>query len=612
MKKTANWKTWTLIGTALAGTAGWFILSPGGEEIAAVPTRTAERGPLQVAVLQGGEIRALQNYEVKSEIETPTKILSIIPEGYLITDEDVKEGKVLIELDSTDIKTRIQNHEIEFQTTVSNYIDADEGREIQRSENQSLVRDMKEASTFALMDFEKYLGRDLTTKILDDASLPSTVAALDKYVVMLDTQANTPVDPAVAKATAAGGKLAAPPAAKKLTNKPVQSRIDFSPFLEGTASGDGEAQQKLRQTEDKMLLSKSELAVAKQKVESSERRAARGFISKTQLENDQVTYEKVTLAVKTATTELDLFKKYEFSKQCALLLSAYRESLTRLERTVRANRSKMATAETRFTTSKRRYEMELTQREDLERQLKACNIKAVQPGLVAYGDLDAGASYNYSNSIEEGATVRLRQTLLTIPDMSQMGVNVKVHESQVKKVKIGQIALIRVDAEPGIVLEGRVAELALMPDSSSSRYTPNLKVYPSNIHINGAHPWLRPGMNAKVEIVVDQLTNVVFVPVQSVEVEQDQHYCYIRSGSKLERRFIKTGVFNDEFIEVRDGVVAGEEVALSLPKKANTEDGARPASDAPSATPDQPAKPKSKAKAKDVAAAIPAAKTSAN
>ncbi len=612
MKKTANWKTWTLIGTALAGTAGWFILSPGGEEIAAVPTRTAERGPLQVAVLQGGEIRALQNYEVKSEIETPTKILSIIPEGYLITDEDVKEGKVLIELDSTDIKTRIQNHEIEFQTTVSNYIDADEGREIQRSENQSLVRDMKEASTFALMDFEKYLGRDLTTKILDDASLPSTVAALDKYVVMLDTQANTPVDPAVAKATAAGGKLAAPPAAKKLTNKPVQSRIDFSPFLEGTASGDGEAQQKLRQTEDKMLLSKSELAVAKQKVESSERRAARGFISKTQLEHDQVTYEKVTLAVKTATTELDLFKKYEFSKQCALLLSAYRESLTRLERTVRANRSKMATAETRFTTSKRRYEMELTQREDLERQLKACNIKAVQPGLVAYGDLDAGASYNYSNSIEEGATVRLRQTLLTIPDMSQMGVNVKVHESQVKKVKIGQIALIRVDAEPGIVLEGRVAELALMPDSSSSRYTPNLKVYPSNIHINGAHPWLRPGMNAKVEIVVDQLTNVVFVPVQSVEVEQDQHYCYIRSGSKLERRFIKTGVFNDEFIEVRDGVVAGEEVALSLPKKANTEDGARPASDAPSATPDQPAKPKSKAKAKDVAAAIPAAKTSAN
>ncbi|GEP44365.1 efflux RND transporter periplasmic adaptor subunit [Brevifollis gellanilyticus] len=616
MKKKANWKTWTLGGTAFIGIAAWLLLAPGGEEVTTVPTFSATRGPLQVAVLQGGEIRALQNYEVKSEIETPTKILSIIPEGYLVNEEDIKDGKVLVELDSTDIKTRIQNHEIEFQTTVSNYIDADEGREIQKSENQSLVRDMKENSTFALMDFEKYLGRDLTTKLLEDAGLPSSVESLDKYAVMLDNQANTPVDPAVAKSTApAGGKAkpGTPAPAKKLTARPLQTRVDFSPFLEGAAGGDGEAQQKLRQLEDELLLRKSELAVAKQKVESSERLAARSFISKTQLENDQVTHEKVTLAGKTATTELDLFKKYEFSKQCALLLSAYRESLTKLERTVRANRSKMAQAETRFQTSKRRYDMELAQREDLEHQLKACTIKATQPGLVAYGDLDAGASYNYSNSIEEGATIRLRQTILTIPDMSQMGVSVKVHESQMKKVKIGQSVLIRVDAEPGKILEGRVAELALMPDSSSSRFTPNLKVYPASVHINGAYPWLRPGMNAKVEIVVDQLTDVVFVPVQSVEVEQDQHFCYIRSGSKLERRSIKTGVFNDEFIEVRDGVNAGEEVALSLPKKAAT-DEARPGNHgAPAGDPEQPTEPKGKGKgkAKAVAAVAPAPTTAA-
>lgn len=232
----------------------------------------------------------------------------------------------------------------------------------------------------------------------------------------------------------------------------------------------------------------------------------------------------------------------------------------------------MAQAETRFQTSKRRYEMELAKRDNLDQQLKACTIRASQAGLVAYGDLDASSSYNYTNSIEEGASVRLRQTILTIPDMSQMGVHVKVHESQVKKVKIGQIALIRVDAEPGKVLQGRVAELALMPDSSSSRYTPNLKVYPCTVHIDGLHPWLKPGMNAKVEIIVDQLSDVVFVPVQSVEVEQDHHFCYIRNGTRLERRSIQTGVFNDEFIEIRGGLQPGEAVALSLPKKAVTDD----------------------------------------
>ena len=188
MKKT-HWKTWTIVGVLTLGVVAWMTLSGGGKTSEEVPTFVAQLGPLQVDVLQGGEIQALHNHEVKSEIEIPTKILSIIPEGYLVTEDDVKDGKVLVELDSSDLKTRIQDHEIEFQTTVATYIDADEGREIQRSENQSLVRDMKEAGVFALMDFEKYLGRALTGQILAAASLPSTGEDLDKFVAMLDTQA---------------------------------------------------------------------------------------------------------------------------------------------------------------------------------------------------------------------------------------------------------------------------------------------------------------------------------------------------------------------------------------------------------------------------------------
>jgi HlyD family secretion protein len=145
----ANWKTWTIICALTLGVVAWMTLSGGSKTGEEVPTFVAQRGPLQVDVLQGGEIQALQNHEVKSEIEIPTKIISIIPEGYLISEEDVKDGKVLVELDSSDLKTRIQDHEIDFQTTVTTYIDADEGREIQRSENQSLVRDMKESGVFA-------------------------------------------------------------------------------------------------------------------------------------------------------------------------------------------------------------------------------------------------------------------------------------------------------------------------------------------------------------------------------------------------------------------------------------------------------------------------------
>ncbi len=584
--------TWLVLSTITAGIAwlawGWFA----GTSVSdvEVPTFAVQRGALEINVLQGGEIRALQNLELKSEIEIPTKILSLIPEGYLVTEEDVKNGKVLVELDDTEVRQKIQNHEIEFQTTVSAFIDADQSREIQKSENQSLFRATKEVGIFALMDFEKYLGREVTDAILAKAGLPKDVAAFEQYAAVLETQGDTPVNP-----EAGNPKTSAEKTTKKPAPKPSSERIDFSPFLEASTSSDGEAQQKLRQLEDELLLRKSELAVAKQKVEASGRLAGKNYISKAQLENDQVTYDKVELAVKTAETQLHLFKAYEFNKQCATLISQYRESINKLQRTIRENRSRLAQVETRFQTAKRRHEMEVAQREDLDRQLKACVIKASQPGLVAYGDLNASSSYNYSNSIEEGSSVRFRQTILTIPDMSQMGVKVNVHESQVKKVHIGQRSLIRVDAEPGKLLEGKVAELAILPDSSSSRYTPNLKVYPATIHIDGFHPWLKPGMNAKVEIIINQLADVIYVPVQSIEVDgDDHHFCYVSKDGSLERRSVVTGQFNEEFIEVRDGLQAGEDVALTLPKKTELED--QPA-------PKPAAKPKEgKAKEKSIAA----------
>jgi len=594
MKKGKSNKGIIIAGVSVLAVVGWWSMSGGTTTAEKVPTFIVQRGPLEINVLQGGEIRALQNNEVKSEIEIPTKILSLIPEGYLITEADIKDGKVLIELDSTDLKTKIETHEIDFQTTVSNYIDADENREIQRSENQTLVRDTKQVGIFALMDFEKYLGREVTGAILTTAGLPPDVEAFEKYADVLESQANTPVNSEAA--IAKRGASAKPGAAKKIVvPAPESEMINFAPFLEQKAHSDGEAQQKLRQLEDDLLLHRSELALAKQKVESSRRLAEKKFVTAALLENDQVSFDKVELSVKTSETALALFKKYEFSKQCATYLAAYREALNKLQRTIRANRSRMAQAETKFITAKRRYEMELTQRENLELQLKACVIKAPQPGLVAYGDLNASSSYNYSNSIEEGATVRLRQTLLTIPDMSQMGVRVNVHESQIKKVRIGQPVKVRVDAEPGKELDGRVAELAVLPDSSSSRYTPNLKVYPCTIHIDGYHPWMKPGMNAKVEIIVNQLADVLYVPVQSIEVEKDHHFCYISNNGALERRQISTGLFNDEFIEVRDGLQGGEAVALALPKKAEADMGGPSRPEHEEIPKAKPSKPKEKA-----------------
>ena len=572
MKKPGSKRWWVIGATIIVVTTG-YVFFWGGDTSAEseVPTFTVQRGSLQINVLQGGEIRALKNYEVKSEIEYPTKILSLIPEGYMITEEDVKDGKVLVELDGSELKDKITTHEIDFQTTVASYIDVDENREIVRSENQSLVRDVKTAAMFALMDFEKYLGKGVAMSILKSRGLPENTDVFEKHCAALEADSKPVVGKVVIKEDEDNSSAKPPVAAsaKKVIAPAV--RTDFVKFLDASTSTDGEAQQKLGQLKGELLLHQGELSLAKQTLESSGQLASKSFITKSALENDQVTFEKVQLSVRTAEVALDLFRKYEFSKQCEQFLSAYQEALDKLRRTLRANRSKMAQAESKFETAKRRYEMELVKREELERQLKACVIKAVQPGLVAYGPINGG--YRINEPIEEGAAVRLRQTILTIPDMEGMGVHVSVHESQVKKVKIGQRVRVRVDAEPGKELYGQVAELAVLPDSTSSRYTPNLKVYPCSVHIDGAHDWLKPGMNAKVEIIVSDLADVLYVPVQAIEVESDRHFCYVNTGTDLQRREIATGSFNDDFIEILKGLQSGENVALTIPKRSVLEDG---------------------------------------
>lgn len=586
-------KHWLLLAAAALVVAGVVWLLPGGSSRKdSVPTFTVQKGPLEIDVIQGGELRALRNFEIRSEIAYTTKILSLIPEGYMVTEEDIKDGKVLVELDDSELKEKIQDHEIDFQATVSAYIDADEAREIQRSENQSNLRAKRELALFSLMDFEKYLGSKVAEAILKKATLPQDAANFDKFAAELEAQSQILVDAKQAASEKKGAKAIGAAAAKPSRIESLESsdRIDFASFLEESDDNDGEALQTLRKLEDQLLLSKSELAVATQKVEASRRLADKDFITQAQLENDQVNYEKVKLSVKSAETELELFRRYEFTKQCTKLLSDYREALNELQRTVRENRSRQAQVESRYQTALRRYDMENAKKEDLQRQLKACVIRAQHAGLVAYGDINV-SNYYSREPIEEGASVRFRQTILTIPDMSQMGVFVKIHESQVKKVRVGQPAVVTVDAEPGKLLEGAVAELAVLPDSSASRYTPNLKVYPSTINIIGTHAWLKPGMNAQVEIIINQLANVVFVPVQSVEVVDDVHFCYVDTDSGLERREIKTGLFNDEFIEIRSGLEPGELVSLSLPK-AGTTDMNAPVPGAP---------PADKAKARQVA-----------
>jgi len=107
--------------------------------------------------------------------------------------------------------------------------------------------------------------------------------------------------------------------------------------------------------------------------------------------------------------------------------------------------------------------------------------------------------------------------------------------------------------------------VAVLPDSNASRYNPSLKVYPATVEIEGTHEFLKPGMSAKVEIIVNELENVTYVPVQSVFVESQEHFVFLKTLAGYDRQLVEIGANNNDFIEIRDGLDKGDEVFLKMP-----------------------------------------------
>ncbi len=594
----------------------WFR---GGKQVPGdSPTFAARRGPLNISVLEGGSLQALESQEIKCEVRVGyqgTKILKIVEEGYLVTEDDVKQGKVLCELDSSELEQKLVQQEIQYQSAMASLTDAQQNYEIQLGQNDSDIKAAEQKVRFARMDFDKFLGDTVTAQIVKEIGLddflaealtnnveatsnaelasPATAAPVngspltEAPVIQVNGNAVTMQPPREIKLTP---QPAAPlpepvPAAERVTRT---FRVDFSKYADMNLLGDGEAKQKLRKLEDDLQVAQKELGQATTALEGTRRLFSKGFVPKTEITRDEISFESARLKVQTAETAQALFLKYEFLKSAEESLSKYSEAVRELDKARRVAISKLAQAKARLNSARGQYEVQSRQRSDIQEQLGKCTLRALKSGLVVYGGgRDDGVYYGGQEPIREGATVRERQAIITIPDMTRMAVNVKIHESYIKKVKKGQKARITVDAFPDEVLIGEITKVAVLPDSQNRWMNPDLKVYLTTVAIEGTHEWVKPGMSAKVEILVNRLDDVIYVPIQAVVPEDGKQVCYVKSGGSSERREVQVGEFTDEFIEIRTGLREGEQVMLRPPmdlRPATTPDS-EPADKQPEETP---------------------------
>ncbi|MGQ9702452.1 MAG: efflux RND transporter periplasmic adaptor subunit [bacterium] len=186
-------------------------------------------------------------------------------------------------------------------------------------------------------------------------------------------------------------------------------------------------------------------------------------------------------------------------------------------------------------------------------------------------------------NIEEGetavmGTMNYAGTILaTIADMSRLIAVVKIDETEVPQVKIGQEAEVIADALPDSVFKGVVTKVGLMPITSITT-TEKVTDFEVEIELENFSQNLRPGMNVKAEIITDRKIEILVVPIQAVGKRKikdklTESIFVVQHGKALLKE-VQTGISSDTEIEIISGINEGDTV-ISGPYRvlSNLKDG---------------------------------------
>ena len=501
--------------------AGW-MRKPAASDLGGPrATFTARTDELIITVTETGNIKAQQSTDIICTLGgRGIEIASVVPEGTVITQEDVDNGKILCQLNSSELEDYYSREKTELSEDQAAYLQAQEAHLIQLKQNESDIAAAQLAVEFGMLDLQNYLGKSaaerLAAQVADDPNAAIEMSALLE-------------------------------------------------FLGEPNSLGGEALQAFKKYENDILLADGQFQKYTDVLAGTQKLHDANYASDLDLKSAVLDMDRFRVQKESAVEALNLFKLYGLPKQTKQLLSDCFEAKRELVRTYAKTRSALAQAEVKLESTKAAYDLQTERVEKLQREIAACTIRAPSPGIVIYGT-STDWQKRREDPIEVGDSVYRGQKIFSIPNSSLMGVELRVHEASVNMVKPGQKAKITVEAHPDTAFEGEVTGVAPLPDPQRGWLDPGVKVYTTQVTIEGSHDIIKPGMSAKVEILVDHLYDVIIVPVQVVANRGGRKVCYIDTGGTPEQREVETGAFNEIFVEIVSGVEVGENVLLSPPR----------------------------------------------
>ncbi|MDR2887396.1 MAG: efflux RND transporter periplasmic adaptor subunit [Bacteroidales bacterium] len=185
-----------------------------------------------------------------------------------------------------------------------------------------------------------------------------------------------------------------------------------------------------------------------------------------------------------------------------------------------------------------------------------------------------------------GTNLMAGTEMLRVADLSRMETRVEVNENDIVKVKLGDTAIIEVDAYIGSKFRGVVTEIANSARAAAvatdqvTNFDVKILVLPESYR-SLSNPF-RPGMSATAGIQTTKRTGAVTVPIQSVTTRVDtlktpaagsgsadepRLLVFVTDGQYALAKDVETGIQDDNYIEITSGIEQGERV-ISAPYSA--------------------------------------------
>ncbi len=460
------------------------LIFGGGDDDRSGSSFKAKKGPLRISITESGTIQAREKITVKNEVEGSTSIIYIVDEG-----TKVKEGDLLVELDSSNLVDQKIDQEIMVQNADASFVSARENLAVTKNQAKSDVDKAQLAYDFAKQDLDKYI--------------------------------------------------------------------------------EGEYPNQLTQAEAKIILADEEYKRAQDTLKWSQRLADEQYLSKSELEADELAEKQKKLSLDMAKQDLDLLKNYTFIRQKTQLESDVEQAEMALERTTRKAKADVVQAEASLMAKEAEYNRQKDKLKKIETQIEKTKIYAPADGLALYAtSTERRGRFGPSDEpLDEGSTVRERQELITLPTTTGFNAEIDIFEASLDKVRPGLPVVITIEALPGERFMGKVVSVAPVPDAETSFMSPDLKVYPTLIEVENSDNinLLKSGMSCSAEIIVEQHKEAVYVPVQAVIRVNNKPTLYIGDDDDLKPRVVEIGLDNNLMIHIKKGLKEGEIVSLNPP-----------------------------------------------